>query len=376
MADSVAMEANFGKAKNDTTDLKEPDGIKKVLSEEPETEERNLDEEYTHRSSVTIALIKNFSLYRKVNSKVLNKRVDYIGSSVNSSRVLSSNKKEIETYFPALIGIASNNENFITRVKQYLNNIRVQVDELGKTFDTSFYYEHYRDYLKVKAEIEKIETEYNLVDKRNEEALKKAIKRKCNRLNEVESLKCNMGHPVNLEDYLMYRHCLLYNDVCKEISLINSDPNYRFYFKDDNKEQERVLKLRKAKNIAKAHYIEAISDNELFDNIFVQYCSITGLPIVQSMALDRSIKEDYLDKFSTNEPEKFNRIFTNKNLKLVSMIEMLIARGELIRIGNSQNITTSDGTFIGANMNEAVAWFNDPANASLVSAFQNKLNNI
>lgn len=372
MADSEAMQVNFGKANKETADLKEPDG-NKVVSEETG---RDLDSEYVHRSSVTIALIQNFSLYRKVNSKVLNKRADYIGSSVNSSRILSSNKKEIETYFPALIGIASNNENFITRVKQYLNNIRVQVDELGKTFDTSFHYNTYRDYLKIKSEIEKVEDEYNLVDKRNETLLKKALRNKCLRLNEIETSKCTLGYPINLEDYLMYRHCLLYGDVCKEISLINTDPNYRFYFKDDNKEQERVVKMRKSKNIAKAHYIECINDNDLFDNIFIQYCSIVGLPIVQTMALDRNIKEEYLDRFSTEEPEKFNRIFNNKNLKLVSLIEMLIARGELLRIGNSQNITTSDGTFIGANMNEAVAWFNDPANASIVSAFQNKLNNI
>lgn len=375
MADSEAVQVNFGKAKQETTNLKEPDGTNKGSSEEHKVE-RDLDAEFVEHSSITIALIQKFSLYRRANFNVLNKKVDYIGSSINSSRILSSNKKEIETYFPALIGIASNNENFITRVKQYLNNIRIQVDEDGRTFDTSFRYNTYRDYLKVKSEIEKVEDEYNAVDKRNEVALKKALKVKCLRLNEIETSKCSLGYPINLEDYLMYRHCLLYNDVCKEISLINSDPNYRFYFKDDNKEQERIVKLRKSKNIAKVHYIEAISDNELFDNIFVQYCSIMGLPIVQTMKLDRNVKEEYLDKFSTEEPEKFNRIFSNKNLKLVSLIEMLIARGELLRIGNSQNITTSDGTFIGANMNEAVAWFNDPANASLVNAFQNKLNNM
>jgi hypothetical protein len=33
---------------------------------------------------------------------------------------------------------APNNENFISRVKAYLNNISVSIDELGKTFDISF----------------------------------------------------------------------------------------------------------------------------------------------------------------------------------------------------------------------------------------------
>ena len=36
--------------------------------------------------------------------------MDKIGSCVRSSRTLSSNKGEIESYFPALIGLAPNNE--------------------------------------------------------------------------------------------------------------------------------------------------------------------------------------------------------------------------------------------------------------------------
>lgn len=46
------------------------------------------------------------------------------------------------------------------RVKQYLNNIRIPVDELGKTFDISFYYYHKKDYYKFKAKEEAIEETY------------------------------------------------------------------------------------------------------------------------------------------------------------------------------------------------------------------------
>lgn len=371
MANSEAMQASFGKAKEET---KEEVKVTTPIETNPVEDDSN--EEYVHKSSVTIALINNYSLYRKANSKVIGKRIAYIGSSVNSTRILSSNKREIETYFPALIGIASNNENFITRVRQYLSNIRVQVDELGKTFDTSFHYNKKSDYYKVQKEIEKIEREYNNVDKRDEVSLKKALYQKCLRINELESSKCTMGYPTNLEDYLLYRHCLLYNDVCKEMSLINSDINYRFYFKDDHKEKERINKHRLAVNKAKANYIKAIEDEKLFENVYIQYCVLNARPVIQSLAKDIIDKQNDLDKFSSEEPEKFNKIFSNKNLELVSTIEMLIARGELIRLPNSQNITMSDGTFIGANISEAVAWFNDPANSSIVNAYYNKLKNI
>ena len=115
-------------------------------------EEDGLDNEYYDERTVTISLVKNYSLYRKANDKVLPKRVDYIGSSVTSSRTLASNKQEIETYFPNIVGLSPNDPSFITRVKQYLNNIRIPVDELGRTFDIGFHYYKKRDYLRIKAE--------------------------------------------------------------------------------------------------------------------------------------------------------------------------------------------------------------------------------
>ena len=63
------------------------------------------NEPYVERKSITMALVKNYSFYRRANDKVMTKRRDFIGSSVSSSRVLSSNKEEVEAYFPRLVGL-------------------------------------------------------------------------------------------------------------------------------------------------------------------------------------------------------------------------------------------------------------------------------
>ena len=120
-----------------------------------------LEEAYINERSITIALVTDYSLYRKVNDKTLPKRVDYIGSSFKSSRVLAANKGEIEAYFPNILGIAPNNPQFITRVKQYLNNIMIKVDSLGKTFNNSFHYYHKKDYYRFKAAEDAINAEFN-----------------------------------------------------------------------------------------------------------------------------------------------------------------------------------------------------------------------
>lgn len=382
-------ETGFGFVKKPSTETPDNDSrpVEETSSEEKKVEagkeqekvtvqkkiDENLNKEYTEHKSITIALVKNYSFYRRVNDKVITKRRDFIGSSVSSSRVLSSNKEEVEAYFPRLIGLSPNNDNFVSRVKQYLNNIQVAVDELGKTFDCSFHYNHYFDYLTVKKKEEQIESKYKLANKSNSKDLRAALKEKITLLNELESSKHKFGYPLNLEDYILYRHCLLYNDIAKDTALINSDASIRFYFKDNNKEAELQKKLRTEINNAKANYVNVVSDPDMFDAVYIQYCVISGRPIVSSMLEDRITKENQLDRFSIEDPIKFNKICRDNDIKLKALIETLIARGEFIRAQHNQNILTPEGDFIGANMNEAVAWFKNPENSAIIVGYKNKL---
>lgn len=335
--------------------------------------DEELDAPFTYNRTVSIALIQNYSLYRKANDKVLPKRRDFIGSSVRSSQVLASNRAEVEAYFPQLLGLSPNNENFISRLKQYLNNIQVRVDELGVTFDCSFQFNHKRDYLKFKAQEEAIELQYKKANRQNIQELRKALDAKIMAINNLESQLHAYGSPVNIAEYLLYRHCLLYRDIAKDTAIINSDPYVRFYFRDDTKDRERQQKLRQEINNAKCNYVEVIGNDDMFDAVYIQYCVIAGLPIVNSMLNDRLEKEVQLDKFSIAEPVKFNNIVKDKDIEIKSFIELLISRGEFVRSKFNQNITTQDGEFIGANMKEAIAWAKDPDNANVIAAFKNKL---
>lgn len=341
-----------------------------------ENKEGDENDEYVDIRNVTIMLVKNYSLYRKANDKVLAKRKDFIGSSIYASRILSANKEEVDTYFPNIIGLSPADPNFITRVKQYLNNIRVSVDELGRSFDISFHYYHKKDYYHIKKEEERIEKIYQNTNRQDITKLRAALKEKITKLNSLESTKCKLGYPINVDDYLMYRHCLLYNDVAKDIAFVNTDSNIRFYFKDDQKEAEKLRKFRLEVNKAKSNYVSCLADNSLFDAVYTQFCVVNNMPVISSLAENRLDREIKLDKFSIEEPVKFNKIFNNKDVKLIASIEMLIARGELLRSQYNQNITSPDGDFIGANMNEAVAWFKNTENSSIVNALMNKLKNI
>lgn len=348
-----------------------PKADKVLTSKEQKQEE--LDKPFTYKRSITVSLIQNYSLYRKANDKVLPKKRDYIGSSIRSSQVLASNRAEVEAYFPQLLGISINNENFVTRLKQYLNNIQVPVNELGVTFDCSFRFNHKRDYFAFKAREEEIEMAYKKANKQSTKDIRAALAIKINDLNNLESEQYAVGSPVNITDYILYRHCLLYRDIAKDTALINCDPFVRFYLKDDAKDKERQQKLRQEINNAKRNYIEVIGDDEVFDAVYIQYCVVAGLPIVNSLLSEKIDKESQLDKFSTSEPVKFNSIVKDRDLRIKSLIELLIARGEFVRSQFNQNITTQDGEFIGANMKEAIAWVKNPENENVLVAFKNKL---
>jgi len=361
---------DFGKASPKGPEANVVDTIQQTPVKE-NTEQ--LDAPYYDERSVTISTVRNYSLFRKVNDKVMPQKTEMIGSSINSSRVLCANKAEMDAYMPNILGISPNDPDFVRRVKMYFNNIQISVTNLGKKFDTGFHYYKKSDYYSFKKREEAINDEYDSVPRQNFSKLKEAMRERINKLNSLESEKYKYGYPNNVEEYLMYRHCLLYNDVAKDMAFINSDPQIRFYFRDDKKESERMSKHREQINKAKANYLTCLNDDELFNAVFIQYCVNTGLPVITTLNLDRVEKENRLDKFSTDEPRKFNQFFADKDVKLKGTIEILIARGELNRLPNNQNIVSSTGDFIGANISEAVAWFKNPDNNNAVTVLYNKL---
>lgn len=341
----------------------------------PKVDNQNEDLEapYTEERSVTISLVKNYSAYRKMNMKVLGQRHEVIGSSVTSCRILSSNKGEVDAYFPQLIGLSPSNPEFISRVKAYLSNIQMNVNNENVTLNTSFQYNHKKDYLAIAKKEDEINAEYDKVNRANTSAIKEALKKKIDALNTLEGTKYLYGHPVNLEEYLMYRHCLLYRDVAKDMALINEDSTLRFYIKDEAKEAARQKKLVDEKKHAMKHFVELCASENKFNAVFIQIANAQNMILSEAIAKAKDEKENIVINYVNENPDKFNKLVADKNVILKSFVEVLIMRGELIRSEYNQQISTADGTFIGSNMNEAVAYFSNPDNANIKSAYENKL---
>ena len=336
-------------------------------------ESNELNEQYIDKRSITITPVHNYSNYRRVNMKVMGQKKEVIGASYHSCQILSSNAAECGAYFPQIIGVAANNPDFITRVKEYLSNIHVVMNEENNVFDTSFIYNKKSDYLKVKKEEDRINEEYDNADRSNLKTLKEALKKKIDAINALESTKFKYGKPVNIEEYIIYRHCLLYKDVAKDVAFINGDPDIRFYIKDEAKEAERAKKLTNDKMKAMKTFLEISGDDTKFNAVYIAVCMSRNDIMSEALLKDKTQKTSIVMNFVNDNPTKFNKIAGDKNIKMKAFIETLIARGELVRSEYNQQISTADGTFVGANLNDAVAYFENPDNAPVRTAFENKL---
>lgn len=338
-----------------------------------EIEKEELEKEYIDKRSVTISLTHNYSNYRRVNMKVLGQRREVIGSSVRSGQILSSNAGEVEKYFPELVGLSPNHPDFTSRVKAWLSNIQFIINENDVTLNTSFVYDHKKDYLAIKKQEDAINEAYEKVDRSNISAIKEALKKKIEDLNTLESSKYKYGHPQNLEQYLMYRHCLIYREVAKDTALINSDSSIRFYIKDEQKEQERQKKLVQERSTAMRNFVELSGSDKKFEAVYLAIAINRNDNLVEALIKEQSIKQSIVMNYVNDYPDKFNKLIADKHIITKAFIETLIIRGELIRSDVNQQIMTPDGTYIGANMTEAVAWFENPANSGERAKFENKV---
>ena len=346
----------------------------KVNSEnKPATKADDLNAQYVDKRSVTISPVHNYSAFRNANRRALGARKNVIGSSVTSCQILSSNREEVEAYFPQLIGLSPNNPDFVSRVKAYLSNIQFNVSDNDTTLDTTFIYNHKSDYLKIQAEEDKINDAYDKVNRADLSAIKDAVRIYVDAMNTLESTKHKYGRPNNLQEYLMYRHCLLYKDVAKDIALINSDSSLRFYIKNEVREAEKQKKLILQKKTAMRNFIELNGSDSKRTAVYINMVVSNNGNVADALLKSKEEQEAALMDYVNNSPDKFNKLFEDKHSITKSFIETLIVRGELIRAEFNQQISSADGTFIGSNINEAVAYFDNPDNKAIRDAYENKL---
>ena len=177
-------------------------------------------------------------------------------------------------------------------------------------------------------------------------------------------LDVDPGIPLNIMDFIKYSFAIKHPHVALTKAEMDADFSKRFYLQDtlrDDKVKNNQIKLRKD---ADKEFIKVSSNEENMKRI---------LRLMSNVNPDRMTSEQIensLYEIKNNEPKKFIRVATDKNLELKAEIEQMISAGVLRKIGN-QVIFIDE--VLGDTMNDTVVYLKDKKNSGTLTILRSKL---
>jgi len=178
----------------------------------------------------------------------------------------------------------------------------------------------------------------------------------------------SQGEPINKEEYIMYLFALGKRTVAKNKSDFDKDALYDFWIDDPKDFQEAREKAYNA--TLEASLIMAELDKDPEKAALVLAVLNPGL-LVHTMSR-KEVNMELADLMRVN-PERFTTVSKAKNLDAYAQINSLSAAKVISTVGQTyiyQDIT------LGNNLNEVVAFMNNPTNSAVVRQMKAKLQQI
>ena len=194
-------------------------------------------------------------------------------------------------------------------------------------------------------------------------------------LNANGVLENPKGVPINLADYILYRYCLVYNEVANSPELVSMSPKINFYlFNKDNEIREKKVVMDIKRKAAQLLY------SNMFDRTWVEHMlrnlvardSSKRYTIKGIMDFSEDERDVLLEEFLLENPSEFLSLGNDKHLEMKSFVEIAIASGKLSRIANTNTITL-DGEVIGNSIDETVSFLNNPKNSESLMTLKAQL---
>lgn len=185
-----------------------------------------------------------------------------------------------------------------------------------------------------------------------------------------ESLK--KGFPININDFILWRYCLVYNRVANTKELVESSPKIDFYLY--SKEEDIIVKKSafKVKKDASQLFYSKMADRSWVDWLLRVFVANDPEPKIFIKDLDKVSEDEKdiaLEAYVNNQPEKFHKLGTDASLELRSFIELAISKGRLSRIPNTDTIQMGDLT-LGNTILEVIAFLKNEKNFKVLDALK------
>ena len=169
--------------------------------------------------------------------------------------------------------------------------------------------------------------------------------------------------PFNKEDYMKYRFAVKHPQVA--LSKEDMDSKHRFYIHDTTRDLIKRNNEIQVRKDADKEFIKVTSDDKKMTRI-LRLLSVDRNPDKMT-ALQ---KENALYDLKNENPKKFFKISTDKNLEIKAEVEELVSAGVLRRIGNQ--VVYLDEV-IGETLEDAVVYLKNKKNSGTLTILRVKL---
>lgn len=175
------------------------------------------------------------------------------------------------------------------------------------------------------------------------------------------------GDATNPMDYATFRWCQRHRQVGMTKAEMDTDALKKFYIYDPEQDLIKSNNEVKLKKDADKEFIKISADMDKMRRV-LRIMTKQNTDKLSPMEVENSL---YGAK--DKEPAKFLKVSTDKHLDTRAEIEVMVERGVLRRIGNQ--LIHEDET-IGADMTEAIIYFNNKKNSGAINAMRAKLKTI
>ena len=282
--------------------------------------------------------------------------------------------EEEKSLLPDIIGVSNTSPDWKKATKDYWCDISLPVPANdidgfggGLELEVGFMYANQADADKGrKEEDEELIAFNNALNKGQEYIMKYDVRYK-------------VGHLINPANFVAYRYILLHPEVANRVDDLYKTPRILFYIHSQQVENKIKHVALKARKQAYGLFIELIDQP-------VKTRYVISLLSKEIDAIARKNKETYdlssdmgrqiaLEDLARDKPGRLISVYNDENLIDKAFIEECIKHGYLKRVSNTDTIIYGANTTIGYNLDQAVIYLRDPANATIKQELEAKVTN-
>lgn len=337
--------------------------------------------------SISLMWRLNPTVFQVLNAESMGEYTRRLGSAVHIVNALCSRTEEMKALLPTVLGVSPDNTsvNWQAKVSNYWHNFALEVLPAGMKFNISYKFDlldsnDSRRMKAITAILDKLKLKADVTIEDKEKALVAYLfgLNKDNKPNVNEEELYQYGVPVDIEQYLQWRYCLLTSQVANRPEDVFKSNKIRFYLHNEEEAKKTKKDAMVKANSAINEYAKLMSKDDsmtIISALCIVYKLCTWTEFKEAIDED---KQGYVINFATSKPIDFLIAIKDINLINKATVQQYIYAGFLNELPSSSIIidASDPSKVIGDNMDGAIAFLANETNKAYASELKAKFKSL